>query len=176
MARRRRRRKINRGEKDRLNAAHDLVPNMIKAIRVFTVLLALLGSGVLAGFVVCNSSHGGDFTWRQQAMIGALRAPVYAIGSIYAVLVLAQAYRCRGERADRAAWFLAAVIAIFFGLTVALFVHPLDSLIRTWNANVPPPDWNVVKERRIIGYVTALILGALSLLAVARASLQRVEK
>jgi hypothetical protein len=147
---------------------------MNKTIQVLAVLLIIVGFALLAGLVVGDSSHGGDFTWRQQAMIGALRAPVYALGSTLAALVLVQACRRRGERGGQAKWFLAAGLVACCGLTVALFVHPLDSAIMMWNANVPPADWHVVREQRIIAYVVALISGALALLAVVRASYEAV--
>ena len=130
-------------------------------------VLALLMAGVIGtAFVFADSSHGGDFTWRNQTVIRVLRVPVYICGVLVVLLTAVSGYLNRWRR-ERWSWLLGFCIMTVTVVIATLRVHPLDSEILSWNANVPPSDWQEIRARRAMWYVFCVGFGLAGFLPIA---------
>jgi len=149
------------------------------AHQVAIIASGLLAGGILATWLTEASLGNSAQLWIEyhQAITSAYtRAlpPLGGLALLAALATLAVSWRIPGTRS----FVLAAVGCLVMGFLVTVVVHfPINAEIMTWRPDVPPADWQELRDRWLIAHVirTMAAVAGFALLVFATARRQRIS-
>jgi hypothetical protein len=140
----------------------------MKSFRIFLPLLLFLVTGsalILSdaddwGYEATNSRVesgpvSGDFTWNTQFMIQSVRRPMIVAQLVVAAFAITYALK---KHRPTALW-----VSVAIGMIIQLSFyyyrcHPIDSVILSWDPNVPPNESGIAGEYRLRRYLDLKLL------------------
>jgi hypothetical protein len=134
--------------------------------RVITALglCACLGlcCATWVGWDAALGAGAGDFTWRTQE-ISTINVFLLPLGWLAAMC--AGTVRFRSECGARRCLWFGVIVAGSVGLGLSAYVYSMHELgILRWNANVPPADWQEVRDQWMPWAVTRVWIARVLLL------------
>jgi len=124
------------------------MPTLI--IRFLDLLMAGLVAGIILGiWLGYNPAKLSASTYieQQQNTIVALNTLMPVLGLITIGLTLASAFLQRDNRSIFITLLVAAVLLIISGLITRFGNQPINSIVLTWNKELPPADWATFRDQ-----------------------------
>lgn len=120
------------------------------SIRFLNLLLAALVAGTLFGiWIGYNPKNLSVSTYieQQQAVISALNILMPLLGLITIVLTLISAFQQRQIKRVFLMLLIAAAFFIISGLVTKFGNQPINTIVMTWNKNLPPDNWVELRDK-----------------------------
>lgn len=144
---------------------------------LLVVLALLVGSmfGIWAGFNPVSLSASA-YVEQQQIAIRSLNTLFPAMGAICIALAVVLAVLTKNDPRSRYLLVAAALLMVLAGLVTRFENQPINAVVMTWSAQVPPANWAQLRDEwwqwhvvRSVAGIAALALTALAVLSSKRA-------
>lgn len=119
-------------------------------IRFFNVVMVALVAGTIFGIWLGynpNDLSAPTFIEQQQSVITDLNTLMPILGLITILLTLTSAIIHKKEKRTFIILLIAAFFLVLSGLTTKFGNQPINSIVMTWDMNVPPSNWMELRDK-----------------------------
>ena len=123
---------------------------MKSVIKAMGLALAFVLVSVIVGVALFGNPaglSGSDYTWRQQALIRMLNTPMPILGAVTILVGVVSAFLDKAETRAWGWWLAGAFLFVLTGLVTRFCNQPINAVVMSWNPDVPPPDWQILRDQ-----------------------------
>lgn len=151
---------------------------MLALVTAFVnLMLAALVVGALFGAWLFLNPRGlaaNSYITVQQQAIRAMNSVMPALGAATILVTIAAAFLGRSDRPHLSLLLAVAVCFVAIGLITRFLNQPINAVVSTWRAELPPSNWTALRDQWWHWHVIRLTLGLVALSLLIAATLKRV--